>query len=666
MIKMNTKFKKHLVEDVFKDLLNAEGLYTYSAAGAPFGLGLMMKEIVDNNIELIKNNSGTLKLTEAVYMNDDKMYYIKPEEKVYFTISYNEYTKRLKYIQNFYNFEASLEAIIINFIDDKLLEALVEKFGDDITSTILENKNILLKNIADYIPTVFSLNLLSCKFKEMSLFEIATVVLNETLERYVNYRELLTTDDEVLINRITDIVFYYMKLYIKYFTVIQIAKLNVVSNMLDLTKAFENNFDFYKDTLSNIVNNNRIMNELFVLFKNNEVITNEVYDKTSASTLDIFKIISYKLKSYTDNGISNIQNIVSRYLSLANMGFNLKIEKNTVAESLPLFIFYTPTAIVNRIQDPYNRDTYNFVHLKEDTVDYNTKSNEFINDNTADLFCVFDRDIWSGIEKQRELCSGVRHNFNYNDGLLKSFKSIGFSFPFTYSLAYDAITVSSCENFKLVLLDPENEDDENMFNDFIFNQKSDFNDMELFDSMYQDSYDEFYYKKSKYGIIFRNGTPTVLVNITNPFKVIMGGIIYKNSKILKENNISNKEDIIKFLLSNGVYPFTQSTDITKLSYLDNSKQFQLDRMCVIFILELIKYLESKQNDGSISIRMVEYEKVKAKKRSDVTFEITERKSSWVRAHYRHYKSGIVTLVTAHHRKGCHLNKNTNEKLIINL
>ena len=205
-----------------------------------------------------------------------------------------------------------------------------------------------------------------------------------------------------------------------------------------------------------------------------------------------------------------------------------------------------------------------------------------------------------------------------------------------------------------------------MFNDFIFNQKSDFNDMELFDSMYQDSYDEFYYKKSKYGIIFRNGTPTILVNITNPFKVIMGGIIYKNSKMLKENNISNKEDIIKFLLSNGVYPFTQSTDITKLSYLDNSKQFQLDRMCVIFILELIKYLESKQNDGSISIRMVEYEKVKAKKRSDVTFEITERKSSWVRAHYRHYKSGIVTLVTAHHRKGCHLNKNTNEKLIINL
>ena len=668
MIKMNPKFRKHLLEDVFKDLLDKDGLYDGESAGAPFGLGLIMKETVEANINFIKNNTGLIKLTETLYMNGDKMYCIDTKYKEYYTITYDEYSKRFKYIQDYYDFEAKLEAITINFIDGKLTEALKDKFKDDVSLAIFENKNILLKGFVDFIPTLFSQNLVSGKFLDMDLSQMAEKTFEDTKD-YINYRDKLTIDDdEILITNLCNTIFYYMKLYIKYFIVIQVSKLIIVANLVSLTSTLDNNYNFYKETLSNIVDNNKVMEELLVVFKNNEDISSDIYNNTSAFTLDIIKTVGGKIRSITKQSMIKLEEVISRYLNIVSIEFKFKPSSKSidVMERIPVFLFYAPKVVVDRIENSklgFN-DECKYIHIKEDSEDYNKKANMFINNNTADLFCVFDKDSWCGLEKQKNMGNVINGNTRYNDSLLKSFRTIGFSIPFTYSLAYDAISVTKEENYKLVLLDPENEDDENLFNDFIFNQKMDFDDIDLFDNMYQDSYDEFYYKRSKYGLVYVKNKPVVLVNISSPLHSIMSGIIYKYKDEI--GDIHDKDTAIKELSDRGIYPFTQLADYTRLSYYDSGNMLQLNKMCVIFILELIKYLESKQNDGSISIRMVEYEKVKAKKRSDVTFEITERKSSWVRAHYRHYKSGIVTLVTAHHRKGCHLNKNTNEKLIINL
>lgn len=61
------------------------------------------------------------------------------------------------------------------------------------------------------------------------------------------------------------------------------------------------------------------------------------------------------------------------------------------------------------------------------------------------------------------------------------------------------------------------------------------------------------------------------------------------------------------------------------------------------------YLKSKESDGSIDFYFEESEEVvhQSTKRS----QIIHRRGSFVRGHYRHYKSGVVTLVRPHVRKG---------------
>ena len=67
------------------------------------------------------------------------------------------------------------------------------------------------------------------------------------------------------------------------------------------------------------------------------------------------------------------------------------------------------------------------------------------------------------------------------------------------------------------------------------------------------------------------------------------------------------------------------------------------------IVDAHNYLKSKETDGSIDFYFEESEEVihRVTKRRQIVY----RRGSFVRGHYRHYKSGIVTLVRPHVRKG---------------
>lgn len=67
------------------------------------------------------------------------------------------------------------------------------------------------------------------------------------------------------------------------------------------------------------------------------------------------------------------------------------------------------------------------------------------------------------------------------------------------------------------------------------------------------------------------------------------------------------------------------------------------------IIDAYSYLKSKETDGSIDFYFEENEIVTHQ--STKRHQIIQRRGSFVRGHYRHYKSGVVTLVRPHVRKG---------------
>ena len=73
------------------------------------------------------------------------------------------------------------------------------------------------------------------------------------------------------------------------------------------------------------------------------------------------------------------------------------------------------------------------------------------------------------------------------------------------------------------------------------------------------------------------------------------------------------------------------------------------RKIIQCIIDAYNYLKSKEIDGSIDFYFEENEIVTHQ--STKRRKIIHRRGSFVRGHYRHYKSGVVTLVRPHVRKG---------------
>lgn len=81
-----------------------------------------------------------------------------------------------------------------------------------------------------------------------------------------------------------------------------------------------------------------------------------------------------------------------------------------------------------------------------------------------------------------------------------------------------------------------------------------------------------------------------------------------------------------------------------------AKYYNITHLLMHRVSDLINYMLEASKSGDIDVKFTESEiEVLGKKNN--TFKVTHRKGSVVRAHFRHYKSGVVTLVRPHVRRG---------------
>ena len=256
--------------------------------------------------------------------------------------------------------------------------------------------------------------------------------------------------------------------------------------------------------------------------------------------------------------------------------------------------------------------------------------------------------------------------FNFDDFklLFRSFKNLSLLFKMYVPTSSESY-MSEYRISNIRLLDPKNEDDEETFNQFYYKNKPLVSDKKEFELTYEQNYADFYSGKALSFMVVTedNEYMPCMITTTNKGTHIIGlhpaSELFENRSDFVEHPDSGLETI------SHIAGFT-SHDMTgldnsyyKASYINTWYAYTV----LYYLRELATYLSEKQQDGSISMKLVEVEERYDKKRKSSSFTVYERKSSWVRAHYRHYKSGVVTLVTAHSRKGTNV---TNDRLVLNL
>ena len=652
MIKIkNVKFRNKLLEEV-KGL---EPIFSSKYNVSLFGVGMDAYGSIMNMSNIIHNNKGKLRLSEALYLIDNNLYLLDTEENLYYTFEENILNKYLEYIIDFFKTESILMHSIISFVDDRMVKRFrAMNIPDNIHDKFYKDKCDLLVTVIKYTGNATINRLSNGDMPTMS------VLVGDVLEYIIqNYAENISdfmTDKKYMefYQELLSGIYDYIKLHIIYMMhKIYITRTNRYA--LDGYKYFKNyllsNFTDNKvlDALCEIMETTD--DEIYEVAKNNTPEYNKAYDilKVCVDFLNNKDIIQDE---------KSVKNMTKGYFKLVNQELDIN---NQVA------VFGRSVLTLTTLITSYNRiaNIDKTTSLRQDDYEYNVDCNKFILENNADIFCIFDNHKWTNVIEMTErltLSDYRKHNTN----LIKNFKTIGFCCPFMSSLSqFDIIGIKN-ENFKLVLLDPEIDEDENMFNDFMMDQTDDFDSKEEFESVYNDVYNKFYYDDDKYGLIYYNNRPILLINLDNTEYNVEAGAMSYNKHLFEGKTLTPAEKR-EILIQNGIYPKYYENTNTEYLMLQDIDRMCITRQVMVYTFELLKYLEEKQTDSGINIKMVELELTKGRKNKhkSVTFEITERKSSWVRAHYRHYKSGIVTLVTAHHRKGCHVNTN-NEKLIINL
>lgn len=653
MIKIkNVKFRNKLLEEV-KGL---EPIFSSNYSVSVFSVGMDAYGSIMNIVNILHNNKGTLRLTENLYLIDTNLYLLDTETDSYYTFGENMLNNRLEYILEFFKTETILSQTLVSFIDDKMVKKFrTINIPDSIRNKFYEDKRNLLICAIKYTSNTTIDRLAKGDMPNMSV--LVDDVFDEVVQKSVNNMSDYMTDSKYM-NYYQELL-YGVYDYVKFHIICMLYKLYI--HRTD-NKYMLDGYQCYKNYLLSTFTDNKVLEALYEIIQTTD---DEIYEVAKNNTPEYNKahdVLKVCIKCLNDTDVvqdkQTVASAVKGYNTLVNS------EMNTLNQ---IITFKGQIITLTTFLTPYNRMTNidKTTSLRQDDYEYNVDCNKFILENNADIFCIFDNNKWTNVKEMTErltLSNYRKHNTN----LIKNFKTIGFCCPFMSSLSQFDIVGIKNENFKLVLLDPEIDEDENMFNDFMMDQTDDFDSKEEFEAVYNTVYNKFYYDDEKYGLIYYNNRPILLINLDNTEYSVESGAMSYNKHLFEGKTLTPAEKR-EILIQNGIYPKYYGNTTTEYLILQDIDKMFITRQVMVYTFELLKYLEEKQTDSGINIKMVELELTKGRKNKhkSVTFEITERKSSWVRAHYRHYKSGIVTLVTAHHRKGCHVNT-TNEKLIINL
>lgn len=698
MIKMNPKFRQKIKEEILNNITSEPIFQTDDR-----DLAVAINKGVDPT-RLITSymiaNTNKFRLTPELAFMDGVLYYINDQTKEYYTIPQYEWYPRIMYIVKYRYIKEAIHKICISHVDSCILKNLKDIYPKLTESGFQESFLYLIKVKNTLI------NIVTATGKEFLLLEgyttdsdiiyespiklmegIATNIMyqSETYQGLLRNLENVSNElkDELLImlhNNLAMLIFYYivMDFYIDHhISTGQYRSLKDINENLRVIVK-----EIYFSAIHSVISefddiytsdSNRL-NEILSENEDQEMYLS-VFETLKNSIRAIFKYsiipcCTLKVANQQIGGLLN--NVYERY----NNEFK---SYNKLYEILPITLFnklYTSTNSLDLAENVFNNyavdyDNMSVTDLTNSENYFNSTYSEMLASSKSDVYCVFKSEKYqNNIKDIYEFIMTAKECSLKDVSILKnSFKNISMMIPFYYLLGSNK-SFKDYLNIKIRILDPESDEDEELFNQYFYLNKKFVSNQEDFRIQYEENYDMFHSRKDVY-VVIQSGIETYLVGLSqmNMFGCykILQDLQSNDQKILNklytiESQAYFESEVESFSMLFGTYPKNVvgfDNDYYKSSYND-----VWDVMtCYYYIRELINYLNSKQHDGSIDIKLVEVEEITNKKHKSTSFTIHERKSSWVRAHYRHYKSGVVTLVTAHSRKGTNV---TNDRLVLNL
>lgn len=709
MIKMNPKFKAKIRQDLKEVLDEVPLFYDESVEVETVKYVESLYKYTDPTLfnmivsECIERNRGNIRLTKNLYMLNDTMYYFESDGTGY-TIPRAEWETKLEHIKIGYAYDMA----IINGafrIGSDYCNILINRFIENKQDAYIY-KNAVYNQFQRYLLVFYMEILLDDKFK--SLDSILDDILNnlkeikEVCDNTDKYELHLSEEDKEIIVKSALFVF-----------VMYMISRDVSSNMIlsivpkySGSRLFDEMHTMLERHTSAFNNSHNI-----IVYYTMEACKELLGDKFSNYFVDgIFGLADINNMGLSKDSIEkhheNVKNLANRSLSTI-----FKIHENETAKQKYIGgVIREATMQIcgdagnNILSDAINRGT--FIQLISNK-DYNHENGSGIDDilqsfninrynnysettryftdpvklveeklaqcvakTNSELLCVFKHNKWKlQYDKlvseyySKDISKVIKHT----SILTKSFKNLTVFFPCGLSVSDDC-TMELYDYFNMNILNPKEDEDEILFNRFMDYLNLDCEDKDEFKLIYNETYDLFYSGENKYAMITdEDGCLVCLLNINDfngSFIIGPTARVYQGLNTRNNMNLPIDIELLKASLRvSGTNDRNIDCHFGKNFYRNDYNIEMMKFSLWYYVKELIHYLNEKKDDGDIELRLVEVEQVKNKKRKSTTFEIHERKSSWVRAHYRHYKSGVVTLVTAHARKGCNVN---NSKLVLTL
>ena len=682
MIKMNPKFKAKVKEELMK--LDLKPIF-HERRFFP------IEAYSDTHSYLsaiIFSNKGYLRLNNYLYMNDNVMYYINDDTKEYYSIPENIWAPRITYILKYNLTKRYTRLAIAELIDSNLLTQIMHLYDNSTNITItkesvLAEKNILINLISSLSAGAIFISIKDPEVtqKEGSLLDICNSVvdyhLKQKLDKNIETFNPNSADHRFLME-LRILLLENVSLYLLYNLV-----MNFYFDHYTATMGFKNLTEWQSYTIHSIF-------EYFILGINRRFgfvdSSKEMYqdDELSRNVLkqiminldDVFRFYIDDITSY-ETLINSLMKMHERVLPILATNFHHDSEK--LAAIFPLSFFDSiQTEETNQI--PMNISIVGFYPLTHssyiiprcsDPLIENTKYAEMLSSKTSsDVYCSFLSNKY--INDNNDILEHHIKTFNnitlfITEGfelLFRSFKNISLLFKMYHPTSSNTY-ISEYRISNIRLLDPKNEDDEELFNTYYYKNKAIISNKREFELRYEQHYADFYSGKTLTFLITTEDnefTPAIVTMYNKMFTVI--GLHPANEIFEDKANylevVNGRFDTISHIAGFTTHDMIGlDTAYYKASYINAWFVYTV----MYYLNELAIYLNEKKQDGSISMKLVEVEETYDKKRKSSSFTIHERKGSWVRAHYRHYKSGVVTLVTAHSRKGTNV---TNDRLVLNL